>query len=47
MGEHDIKTELFSKKTKIITVITCICAVALLVLQVYINYRTGASVGSM
>ena len=45
MKENNIKIELFTKKAKIITVITCICAAVLLALNVFLRFKISASVG--
>lgn len=45
MKENNIKIELFTKKAKIITVITCICAAVLLALNVLLRFKISASVG--
>lgn len=45
MKENNIKIELFTKKAKIITVITCVCAVFLVALNVFLSFKIRASIG--
>ncbi|MDD6095075.1 MAG: hypothetical protein PUC29_04970 [Clostridia bacterium] len=47
MEEDNTKIELFTKKAKIITVITCICAAGFIGLQFYIGYYVNTSISSM
>lgn len=46
MEDYDIKIKLFSKKAIIITVITCICAVALVVLQLFLSIKADVLVNN-
>lgn len=46
MDEYNTKIELFTKKGKIITLITCLCAVALLVLQMLLNIKASMYVNN-